>query len=250
MRIHQGLKPYPCERCDRSYMKVTNLNIHIKEWHSDVKDIINIPCTEGDCKKIFQKKSSLKNHIRFHHYGLKHRKQNYVCEICGKTVKSSWSLKDHKYTHMPEDQYPYACERCPKRFIAVKAFKEHMMRHDNIKKFVCSICGMRKISQRELNTHMNYHTKAKQYPCPLCPSVFNANGNLKLHNDRVHLGLKNYKCEYCDQKFSKAETLKHHEMIHTGEKPHKCTLCGKRFIQAIALKTHLKTHKSFQLPEK
>lgn len=242
MRIHEGLKPFPCSQCHRAYMKLANLNLHIKESHRLNGEKLVIPCTHEGCDKTFDKRHSLLAHLRYKHSNKVRPIRTYICETCGKTFKTSWSLKEHKYLHLGEESYPYKCDQCQKRFIAQKAFKEHLLRHSGIKNFECQYCGMRKTTARELRTHLNYHTKEKQWPCPLCPSVFNAKGNLKLHNDRVHLGIKNYNCQYCDQSFSKSETLKHHEMTHTGEKPHVCTICNKRFIQAIALKTHMKTH--------
>lgn len=242
MRIHDGLKPFPCNQCHRSYMKLANLNTHIKESHRLNGEKLVIPCTFENCDKTFDKRHSLLAHLRYKHSNKVRPERTYICETCGKTFKTSWSLKEHMYHHSGEKSYPYKCDQCNKRFIAQKAFKEHLLRHSGIKNFECSYCGMKKTTARELRTHLNYHTKEKQWPCPLCPSVFNAKGNLKLHNDRVHLGIKNYSCQYCDQSFSKSETLKHHEMTHTGEKPHGCSICGKRFIQAIALKTHMKTH--------
>ncbi|KAL5276857.1 hypothetical protein ACFFRR_002208 [Megaselia abdita] len=242
MRIHEGLKPFPCSQCPRSYMKLANLNTHIKESHRINGEKLVIPCTAEGCDKIFDKRHSLLAHLRYKHSNKVRPERTYICETCGKTFKTSWSLKEHSYLHTGEETYPYKCDQCSKKFIAQKAFKEHLLRHSGIKNFECSYCGMKKTTARELRTHLNYHTKEKQWPCPLCPSVFNARGNLKLHNDRVHLGIKNYNCQYCDQSFSKSETLKHHEMTHTGEKPHGCPICEKRFIQAIALKTHMKTH--------
>lgn len=242
MRIHDGLKPFPCSQCHRAYMKLANLNTHIKESHRLNGEKLVIPCTAEGCEKTFDKRHSLLAHVRYKHSNKVRPERTYICETCGKTFKTSWSLKEHIYLHTGEETYPYKCDQCSKKFIAQKAFKEHLLRHSGIKNFECTYCPMKKTTARELKTHLNYHTKEKQWPCPLCPSIFNARGNLKLHNDRVHLGIKNYNCQHCDQSFSKKETLKHHEMTHTGEKPHECLICEKTFIQAIALKTHMKTH--------
>lgn len=62
------------------------------------------------------------------------------------------------------------------------------------------------------------------------------------HNRVVHEGYKPYGCNYCEQSFSKSETLKHHLMRHTGERPHACPVCDYRFIQIVALKRHMKIH--------
>jgi zinc finger/BTB domain-containing protein 38 len=59
-----------------------------------------------------------------------------------------------------------------------------------------------------------------------------------LHFKTVHLQLKPYKCQYCDQSFAVKGTMKDHEKRHTGEKNYHCEFCGKGFIQRAAIKAH------------
>lgn len=47
-----------------------------------------------------------------------------------------------------------------------------------------------------------------------------------------------FKCETCDQSFSRNHDLKRHVKIHSGIKPHKCPKCGKSFGRSDALKRH------------
>ncbi|KAJ2414023.1 hypothetical protein GGI10_002671 [Coemansia sp. RSA 2530] len=47
-----------------------------------------------------------------------------------------------------------------------------------------------------------------------------------------------FKCETCDQSFSRNHDLKRHVKIHSGVKPHKCPKCGKSFGRSDALKRH------------
>ncbi|KAJ2245503.1 hypothetical protein GGH98_004548 [Coemansia sp. RSA 454] len=47
-----------------------------------------------------------------------------------------------------------------------------------------------------------------------------------------------FKCETCDQSFSRNHDLKRHVKIHSGVKPHKCNKCGKSFGRSDALKRH------------
>ncbi|KAJ2297270.1 hypothetical protein IWW55_004848 [Coemansia sp. RSA 2706] len=47
-----------------------------------------------------------------------------------------------------------------------------------------------------------------------------------------------FKCETCEQSFSRNHDLKRHVKIHSGIKPHKCPKCGKSFGRSDALKRH------------
>ncbi|KAJ2358697.1 hypothetical protein IWW50_000074 [Coemansia erecta] len=47
-----------------------------------------------------------------------------------------------------------------------------------------------------------------------------------------------FKCETCEQSFSRNHDLKRHVKIHSGIKPHKCSKCGKSFGRSDALKRH------------
>ncbi|KAJ2710361.1 transcriptional regulator of sulfur amino acid metabolism [Coemansia spiralis] len=47
-----------------------------------------------------------------------------------------------------------------------------------------------------------------------------------------------FKCETCEQSFSRNHDLKRHVKIHSGVKPHKCPKCGKSFGRSDALKRH------------
>ncbi|XP_011179001.1 zinc finger protein 14 [Zeugodacus cucurbitae] len=243
LRTHQGLKPYSCNECDRSFNRAAHFRAHVREVHGPVT--LQYICSFEGCGKIFKRENTYKNHYRLKHTVMPYEAREpktYVCEDCGRTFKSVTTLKEHRYKHAPEEDYPFKCEECGKRYRSKRTYKDHQLRHSGIKNYICTYCGMKKTTQNELRAHINYHTKEKQWPCPKCPSVFNSSGNLGMHDRIVHKGIRPFTCRFCDLSFGKQDTLKHHEMRHTGEKPHGCELCGKRFIQIVALRAHMKTH--------
>ncbi|XP_067641594.1 zinc finger protein 391-like [Eurosta solidaginis] len=241
LRTHQGLKPFLCKECGRSYNRADHWREHVREIHATAKQ--EFKCSIEGCDKVFSRESSYRAHYRIKHKPYINREpQHYVCEDCGNRYKNITTFKEHRYKHAPIEEYPFGCDECGKKFRSKRRLQEHQWRHTGIKNFVCPHCGMKKATKNELRTHINYHTKERQWPCTKCTSVFNSSANLGMHDRVVHKGIRRFACRYCDLSFGKPDTLKHHEMRHTGEKPHGCEICGKRFIQVVALRTHMKVH--------
>ncbi|XP_067635816.1 zinc finger protein 585A-like [Eurosta solidaginis] len=240
LRTHQGLKPFVCEQCGRSFNKADRCRLHVREMHAPVA--LQYICTYEGCDKVFTREGTYQRHYQLKHKYVKREPRKFVCEVCGSTYTNATKFKEHCYKHAPVEEYPFKCNDCGKRYRANKSFKEHQLRHSGVKKFICPYCGMKKPTKYELRSHINSHTKERQWSCTNCSSVFSSSANLGRHLRVVHKGLREFACSYCDERFGKKETLRHHEMRHTGEKPHGCEICSKRFIQAVSLRTHMKVH--------
>ncbi|XP_055837826.1 zinc finger protein OZF-like [Episyrphus balteatus] len=194
----------------------------------------NISCTESGCDKTTSSKRNLRKHITE-----AHNPKYFVCEECGKVLKGSENLKNHRFLHSGKPR-PHKCPQCPKRFMTKYRLTDHMNRHNGIKNFECPECGVKKTSRIELRSHINYHTLTKTYPCDICERVFFTPLNLKRHNNVVHDGLRKYPCSYCDKSFGTLTSRNNHERIHTGERPHECNICNIKFITKGKLKQHIK----------
>lgn len=240
LKFHEGIKPFACQKCNKSYNKLSHLKQHEKHYHSENKPDC-FACTYEGCDKKFEFLPSLDGHIRTKHLGRAEDKI-HICEECGKSFRNITYLKEHKLTHLGESFYPYQCDQCKKKFKNKKGLNEHVLRHSGVKNFECPHCGMKKATNRELKEHINFHTREREYKCLHCPMIFAGPSSLSIHTNTIHLKIKKYECQYCKQTFAKHGTWKDHERLHTGEKPFACTICGKCFAQNSARRKHEKIH--------
>ena len=113
-------------------------------------------------------------------------------------------------------------------------------------KFECLFCktlGKRTVFDQLVNAkrHLfNIHLKIKSFSCEMCNDRFADKNTLKIHN-RIHTGEK-LSCKICEFSTNTERTLKRHEACHYAIKPHKCKDCGKSFVQKSKLKEHENSH--------
>ncbi|CAJ0601595.1 unnamed protein product [Cylicocyclus nassatus] len=84
------------------------------------------------------------------------------------------------------------------------------------------------------------------HQCPTCGRIFQLEGNLVLHVDRMHSGAKAYICTWpdCEKRFSSAELLrKHLRNTHQPSKI-KCSKCESTYSTNSALRRHERIHSS------
>jgi len=53
-----------------------------------------------------------------------------------------------------------------------------------------------------LNRHINSHFLFKMFRCEICGKAYKSKENMQLHFTNKHLGIKPYKCIYCEKSFS------------------------------------------------
>lgn len=66
---------------------------------------------------------------------------------------------------------PYACDLCPKRFMARKDLRNHRMIHTGEKPHKCQLCNQAFIQKCALNRHMKGHSKAQVGHVPHVPHM-------------------------------------------------------------------------------
>ncbi|XP_015834157.1 zinc finger protein 260 isoform X35 [Tribolium castaneum] len=159
---HAGLR-YTCEVCSKVFRTEKQFKIHVNQHDPNYVEA-RYPCTL--CLKVFKGKTRWKYHMKMHNEG----KREYICDVCGKSMSSMQSLKEHRTIHTGEKKF--VCETCAKAFSTKALLKTHIRVHTKEKPFKCTECE-RAFSQRSaLVVHLRYHTGERPYKCNLCDKQF------------------------------------------------------------------------------
>ncbi|KAI0237395.1 hypothetical protein LSAT2_012103 [Lamellibrachia satsuma] len=186
-RTHTGERPFDCSECESKFGDITTLRRHMASLH-------NLPP------------------------GRERKPQPIPCEICGKVLRTKYSLKHHiRAVHQGIKTYPKKC--------------------------LCTLCGKICRNVTVLKEHQNkWHLHIKPYMCKTCGRPFHAKGLLRAHEKQTHSDIRNYPCEVCGKAFKRHNALKEHLMTHTKVRPNECDICRKRFLQKAGLVRHYRTH--------
>lgn len=96
-----------CKRCNTFFATENQLTAHYRT-HMPAKDKADNACAY--CAKLFTTAGALKRHIQCIHENVK----PFICDCCGKAMKTITALNEHKLVHT--DECPYECPVCQRRF--------------------------------------------------------------------------------------------------------------------------------------
>ena len=107
---------------------------------------------------------------------------------------------------------------------------------------VHTLFGKTKIIKR-INEHNHDPDKSKINSCDICEESYSNPGNLRVHVNSVHKGLKQYQCDIClVELIGSSQLTKHIKSVHeTIRKVIKCEDCGESMINEKSLQLHIKT---------
>ena len=248
----------PANNCGYMYVTKYGLMHHFYLKHTDSaiergfvcpcsscqRQVWNVRRTVWKCEVCSKKLNTID---RWNHHKLIHeREKDLECEICKKTFRKHIGLKYHRASvHKIGEEMK--CRECDKVFYNRYGLSDHMRRMHQNKKYICEFCDHRTSDKYKLDRHIAHmHTEdaIRNEICEECGCQFFAKEDLKRHIERVHMKVRNHKCDFCQKSFFSIYTRDYHMKIHTGQKDYKCRYCNKQFIQKVNRKTHEKKRHS------
>lgn len=121
-----------CQMCSYIGEDFSCLIKHYKEEHAGVKPYIKCCERKLDCP------SDILQHAYYHE-----DPEHFKCSECGKTFINNSGLKDHFMKHHePEENLPYGCDECPRRFSRKNLLAHHKAKHipKTERSHFCEIC--------------------------------------------------------------------------------------------------------------
>lgn len=204
-------------------------------WNSQM-----VKCEIEGCDKEMSR-----NALSYHM--LKHRGDQFICDLCGASLSSKSGIRSHLLTHVKKDER-LKCEICELTYATKSGLRKHQKfvhSKDRSKMLICFQCGEELRQPYLLREHMNKHTGLKPFMCGYCTKSFRTK-RLRSEHERIHTGEKPYKCsvEECDRSFLYLIDLKRHKYtvhrIYTKQFP--CQVCAKVFSENMLLRKHMKSH--------
>ncbi|CAI4054213.1 hypothetical protein SKDZ_16G4390 [Saccharomyces kudriavzevii ZP591] len=207
LSVHQGLRPFQCDKCPKSFVKKSHLERHLYS-HSDTKPFQcsycgkgvttrqqlkrhevthtkSFVCPEKGCDLRFYKHPQLRAHILSVHL------HKLACPHCNKSFQRPYRLQNHiSKHHDPEVENPYQCTfaGCCKEFRIWSQLQSHIKNdHPKLK---CPICNKPCVGENGLQMHMIIHDDSlvtKNWKCHICSDIsFPRKHDLLTHYQSVH----------------------------------------------------------------
>ncbi|KAL4222224.1 hypothetical protein ACF0H5_018261 [Mactra antiquata] len=164
----------------------------------------------------------------------------YECGVCDLMYPHKCQVLSHLESQHPKQSFPQ-CPTCGKIIIDKKNLGDHMVIHEDSKKFQCEVCSKSFRTKQCLKQHSYIHATQKPYTCNFCGHGFTQKG-FYLEHIRRHTGIKPFKCFVCQKAFVSKNLLRIHMFSHANSKPYKCDVCPKSFSENYLLTAHMRTH--------
>jgi hypothetical protein len=202
-----------CDKCEKSFPRVGNLQRHEKEKHFGGKHQCN------SCGKQFVRKHQLEMHFRTIHEEHSDGLMQFECEHCRKCFQDKFSYERHASSSR-------TCNICDSTFCNLRHLADHKKTGHGA--FSCHNCSKSFRDGDKLKKHQNFIT------CELCFDQI-CNGqemrkHMKSHNE-------SHKCSYCGKVMSVERWMDEHIERRTDQC---CSICGKTFCYSSDV-TFLKT---------
>ncbi|KAL7030680.1 hypothetical protein ACKWTF_006748 [Chironomus riparius] len=180
MTMHQinRQKIYDCQHCKKSFYNTSQLNIHTKSVHQNIRNHL---CQY--CGKAFFTTKDLKIH------SARHFEKNEKCSECDAVFFCRVDLRRHvRHKHMPAS---IICQiqNCQLKFHTNSQLKTHIKtRHEHLKQYICNFCGSSFAQYNNMKRHIDSVHKALRIHCPVdnCTYSITRKDKYKTHLIKAH----------------------------------------------------------------
>jgi len=162
-----------CSLCGKKYNKYL-LKAHVDRMHGEE----NLPCKY--CDKTLKSSFSLKQHM--HHCKVE------VCFQCGVIVSQNRMKKHIILCHSPYEMRPFKCQYCDIRYVDKPALTRHVLKvHFHQTPYKCSQCTKTFLQKCSLAHHVKHtHSTKRLYYCEICNKSFTRPEKLTVHRRKIH----------------------------------------------------------------
>ncbi|XP_069692304.1 zinc finger protein 64-like isoform X2 [Periplaneta americana] len=185
-RMHTGEKPFACEFCDYKCAIKSNLRVHLRLNHTEVK---SIPC--NSCSHVSTSKRAAKEHEKIH------ADEVLKCGVCAYTCISTTSMKSHLRIHTQDK--PFACKHCP---------------------YTCRQQGNLKAHMKKKHPDLRVTKKGKAAATKEPVGSKIGSSNRSVPKSLAHskpFCYKSYRCTSCDAAFVREDSWRSHMRQHQAQ---------------------------------
>ncbi|KAH8393784.1 hypothetical protein KR200_011798 [Drosophila serrata] len=159
----------------------------------------------------------------------------FACEHCNESFISNVALRSHKHD-MHGGPKRFVCDCCGKGLKTLTLLAEHKLVHTDAKPCICPVCKAGFKNKARLRVHLETHGEPR-FKCTICGKKLQTRANLNKHKF-VHVEERRFKCEICGAGCTNSTALKVHLLSHTGLRPYVCKYCGKGFSSNTNCRSH------------
>ena len=152
------------------------------------------------------------------------RSNEFVCDSCEYKSPSKTLLRRHmeNFHKIDNSKENYPCNQCEYKATTKDGLKVNKNLNHNETMYQCNQCDYKASTKDNISEHTNSHHEETKHHCNQCEYKATTNTNLKGHIEAIHGAIKKHtparkhtskrlKCEICQRRFNKVETLERHK---------------------------------------